>query len=74
MKFEQRLEARIVVPIIMFLLAQTMAALAWGYSIGSRVSALESLAAERSAQLERIENKIDSINHDLIEFAKGMQR
>jgi DNA repair ATPase RecN len=70
MKFETRIEAKIVIPILVFLLAQLTGAIAWGYSIGQRLSSLE-----RAAQsIEKLEDKIDNVNQNILDLAKEIAR
>ena len=70
MKFETRLELKVIIPIMLFLGAQLIAAIAWGYSVGERLSALE----QTSQRIEQIDDKLDTMNQNILDIAKEISR
>jgi hypothetical protein len=70
MKFETRVELKVIVPILLFLGAQLIAAIAWGYSVGERLSALE----QTSQRIESIDGKLDKMNQNILDIARELAR
>lgn len=74
MKFETRLEAKVLIPIVGIMLAQIVAAIAWGSSLQERVGKLEAVLESQTAQLVRIEAVQSETNRNILQLTREISR
>lgn len=74
MKFETRLEAKVVLPIVIFMLAQVAGAIVWGAGMQERIAKVETATDSQGEQLGRMEAKLDKINDSILDLTREMSR
>lgn len=74
MKFETRIEAKVLIPLVAIMIAQIVAAIAWGSSLQERVGKLEAVLTSQTAQLERIEAGQTEIRRDILQHSREHSR
>jgi ABC-type enterochelin transport system permease subunit len=74
MKFETRMEAKVLIPILGIMIAQIVAAIAWGSSLQERVGKLEAVLQAQTAQLERIESSQAEVGRNILQLTRELSR
>lgn len=74
MKFETRMEAKVLIPILGIMIAQIVGAIAWGSSLQERVGKLEAVLQAQTAQLERIESSQAEVGRNILQLTRELSR